>query len=146
MISSMPVPSKKPSRTRLKNPVMADRRSPCPVACSLDIFGDRWTLLVVRDLHRGLTRFKDFTASPEHIPTNLLAERLERLRAHGVIAQIAASDGSRHQAYKLTPKGEALLPVLAAMRDWGLHWEDETRVPREQELRAAGYASVAPAT
>ena len=103
------------------------RRSVCPVACALDLFGDRWTLLVVRDLVLGRTRFKDFAASPEGIPTNILSERLARLCAHGVVARVAPPDGSKHLAYRLTDKGEALRPVLAAMRDWGLGWEEGTR-------------------
>jgi DNA-binding HxlR family transcriptional regulator len=106
----------------------ASRRSPCPVACSLDIFGDRWTLLIVRDLLFGRTRFKDFTASPEGIPTNILADRLERLLAHAVIEQIPAEDGTKRLAYRLTEKGQALKSVLKAMRDWGLAWEKATRV------------------
>ena len=58
---------------------LPSKRSPCPVAFSLDIFGDRWTLLVIRDLFYGRTRFKEFVASPEGIPTNILTDRLERL-------------------------------------------------------------------
>lgn len=104
-----------------------DRRSPCPLACSLDIFGDRWTLLVIRDLVLGRSRFKDFAASPEGIPTNILAERLERLQVHGIVRKIPAAEGSRHLAYALTDKGEALKPLLRAMRDWGLRWEDGTQ-------------------
>lgn len=103
------------------------RRSPCPVACSLDVFGDRWTLLIVRDLVMGAERFKEFTASPEGIPTNVLADRLQRLQHHEVIEQVPAADGTRHPAYRLTPKGKALYPVLEAMRDWGLAWEKGTR-------------------
>jgi DNA-binding HxlR family transcriptional regulator len=105
-----------------------ERRSPCPVACGLDLFGDRWTLLVIRDLLFGAERFKDFTAAPEGIPTNLLADRLNRLREHGIVTQVAAADGSRHPAYRLTAKGLALRPVLEAMRDWGLKWEKGTRL------------------
>lgn len=105
-----------------------ERRSPCPVACGLDLFGDRWTLLVIRDLMFGAERFKDFTASPEGIPTNLLADRLNRLREHGIVTQVAAADGSRHPAYRLTAKGLALRPVLESMRDWGLKWEKGTRL------------------
>ena len=104
------------------------RRSPCPVACSLDIFGDRWSLLVIRDLVMGAERFKEFAASPEGIPTNVLADRLQRLQHHEVIEQVPAADGTRHPAYRLTPKGKALYPVLEAMRDWGLAWEKGTRI------------------
>jgi DNA-binding HxlR family transcriptional regulator len=102
------------------------RRSPCPVACTLDIVGDKWSLLVVRDLVLGRTRFKDFTASPEGIPTNILADRLERLRGHGIIRTVRSADGSKHLAYQLTPKGAALRPLLRSMRDWALRWEKGT--------------------
>jgi DNA-binding HxlR family transcriptional regulator len=104
-----------------------ERRSPCPLACSLDIFGDRWTLLVIRDLVLGKSRFKDFTASPEGIPTNILSDRLARLQTHDIIAQVIPEDGSKHLAYQLTKKGEALRPILMAMRDWGLTWEKGTQ-------------------
>jgi DNA-binding HxlR family transcriptional regulator len=113
-----------------KKPTEASRRSPCPIACGLDLFGDRWTLLVVRDLVLGAERFKQFAGGPERIPTNLLAERLERLCAHGVVEVVPAADGSRHGAYRLTDKGRALRPVLEAMRDWGLRWEPGTRAAR----------------
>ena len=114
-------------RNQVAKKSVEPRRSRCAVACSLDIFGDRWTLLIVRDLFFGRTRFKDFAASPERIPTNILAERLERLLAHGVIEQIPAQDGTKRLAYRLTEKGKALGPVLKAMRDWGLAWEKSTR-------------------
>jgi len=113
--------------SRAPKPAAVSRRSPCPVACALDIFGDRWTLLVVRDLMLGRTRFKDFASSPEGIPTNILSDRLERLRQHGIIEQIPAADGTRRLAYQLTKKGAALGPILVAVRDWGLRWEKGTR-------------------
>ena len=103
------------------------RRSPCPVACALDVFGDRWTLLIVRDLVVGRNRFKDFSSSPEGIPTNILSERLERLLAHQIVQQIPSADGTKHLAYALTEKGEALRPLLKAMRNWGLTWEPGTQ-------------------
>jgi DNA-binding HxlR family transcriptional regulator len=105
----------------------AARRSPCPVSCALDLFGDRWTLLVIRDLLLGKARFKDFLASPEGIPTNILTERLKRLLEHQVVIQVSDAAGSRHLAYQLTDKGRALLPVLTAMKAWGLTWEPGTR-------------------
>ena len=120
---------------------VVDRRSPCPVACSLDLLGDRWTLLVVRDLLLGRSRFREFAASPEGIPTNLLTERLQRLLDGGLIEQFPAEDGTRRQAYRLTTKGEALRPVVTALRDWGLEWEKGTRVglaPRGVMSRPSG--------
>jgi len=124
----VPLPKKAP----------AGRRSPCPVACGLDVFGDRWTLLVVRDLVMGAERFKEFSAAPERIPTNLLADRLARLQRHGVVEQVPAADGSKHPAYRLTAKGCALLPVLAAMRDWALRWEKGTRVTAARRGQGEG--------
>ena len=103
-----------------------ERRSPCPVACSLDIFGDRWTLLIIRDLFLGRSRFKDFTASPEGIPTNILSSRFARLVDRGIVEKIPADDGTRRQAYRLTSKGQALGPIVSAIRDWGLQWEEGT--------------------
>jgi DNA-binding HxlR family transcriptional regulator len=104
------------------------KRSPCPVAHALDVMGDRWTLLIVRDLFLGRSRFRDFSASPEGIPTNILSDRLERLLAHAIVEQIPAQDGTKRLAYRLTKKGQALGPVLKTMRDWGLAWDKSTRV------------------
>jgi DNA-binding HxlR family transcriptional regulator len=105
----------------------APRRSPCPIACSLDVFGDRWSLLIIRDLFLGRSRFRDFIAAPESIPTNILSDRLEKLREHRIIRQIPGPDGGKHLAYALTKKGKSLGPVLVAIRDWALHWDKETR-------------------
>lgn len=113
-----------PNRIRSRRD--ASRRSPCPVACALDLLGDRWTLLVIRDLYLGKRRFKDFAASPEGIPTNILTERLERLIDGGVIYRVPATPGGKHLAYQLTEKGDSLMPVLRELRDWGLRWEEGT--------------------
>lgn len=120
-----------PKTAQPKATILPTRRSPCPVACALDLFGDKWTLLVVRDLVLGRNRFKDFTASPEGIPTNILSDRLERLLEGGVIRQVPAADGSKRLAYELTDKGLALHPVLKSMRDWGLKWEPGTEAKLE---------------
>ncbi len=112
---------------QLKNNVGDLLRSPCPLACALDIVGDRRTLLVVRDLMFGRSRFKDFSASPKGIPTNILSELLNRLLRHGLAEQVPAEDGSMRFGYRLTEKGRSLGPVLEAMRDWGLKWEPATK-------------------
>ena len=117
------------TQDNLKAPL--GRRSPCPVSCCLDIVGDRWTLLVIRDLLLGRSRFKEFAASPEAIPTNILTERLQRLMQHGLAVQ-AATEGSRHLSYELTEKGKALLPILKAMKAWGLQWERGTRAALQE--------------
>ncbi|MFN0127790.1 MAG: winged helix-turn-helix transcriptional regulator [Verrucomicrobiales bacterium] len=108
------------------------RRSPCPVACALDLLGDRWTLLVVRDLMLGRTRFKEFLGSPEGIPTNILAERLERLIAAGLVRKVPVPEGGKRLAYALTDKGVALKPVLRALKEWGHTWESGTSARLER--------------
>ena len=119
----------KPARIRKRRePSHSRRRSPCPIACSLDLFGDKWTLLVIRDLLLGRSRFKDFAASPEGIPTNILSERLERLQESGVIETHPSGEGSTRLAYHLTEKGAALRPVLRSIKNWALDWEPGTSV------------------
>jgi DNA-binding HxlR family transcriptional regulator len=98
----------------------AKRRSVCPVACFLDVIGDKWTLLVVRDLACGKRYFNEFCRSPEGIATNILADRLERLVAHGLAEKGASADQPGRDAYRLTAKGKSLEPVLTAMARWGL--------------------------
>jgi DNA-binding HxlR family transcriptional regulator len=90
------------------------------VACTLDVLGDRWSLLVVRDLVRGKQRYAEFLESPEGIPTNILADRLKRLAAQGVIRSRRYSAHPPRVEYSLTEKGEELRPVLRAMVDWGV--------------------------
>ncbi|MEZ5291894.1 MAG: helix-turn-helix domain-containing protein [Vicinamibacterales bacterium] len=96
------------------------RRSTCPVSRVLDVLGDRWSLLVVRDLVRGKRRFSEFAGSPEGIPTNILAERLRRLRARGIVRTRRYTSAPPRLEYVLTDKGAALRPVLAAMAEWGV--------------------------
>lgn len=106
-------------------------RSPCPVACTLDLLGDKWTLLVVRDLLLGKTTYSEFQQSPEKIPSNILAERLKRLQAAGVVERERYQERPVRYAYHLTDKGRDLGPVLMAMVEWGNRHIEGT-VPREQ--------------
>jgi DNA-binding HxlR family transcriptional regulator len=92
------------------------------VSCTLDILGDKWSLLVVRDLIRGKRRYAEMLASPEGIPTNILADRLRRLKAAGVIRSTRYSSRPPRVEYALTAKGEALRPVLRAMVEWGVEY------------------------
>ncbi len=101
-------------------PKRSARRSACPVARTLDLLGDRWTLLVVRDLLAGKARFRDLSASPERIASNILAERLERLQAGRIVEARASTHRAGSDEYHLTPRGRSLLPILTALRDWGL--------------------------
>jgi DNA-binding HxlR family transcriptional regulator len=96
------------------------RRSVCPVACTLDLVGDKWTLLIVRDLLSGKSHFKEFLASPEKIATNILAERLNRLASNGLIERYASGDFAGREAYRLTEKGRSLRGLLAQLKAWGL--------------------------
>jgi DNA-binding HxlR family transcriptional regulator len=94
-------------------------RSACAIANSLDIVGDKWTLLVVRDLLHGKRTYGELVNSPERIPTNILAERLKRLEAAGIIVGTPYQERPMRYAYTLTPKGKALGDVLLAFVRWG---------------------------
>jgi DNA-binding HxlR family transcriptional regulator len=104
-------------------------RSGCPVSISLERFGDRWSLLIIRDLMvRGFRTFKQFQQSGERIATNILAERLHRLEAAGIIAAEAEEGDRRRVNYRLTRKGIDLAPVLLELLIWGARHE-ETGAP-----------------
>jgi DNA-binding HxlR family transcriptional regulator len=90
------------------------------VSCTLDVLGDRWSLLVVRELMRGKHRFGEITASAEGIPTNILAERLRRLKGKGIIRAERYSGKPPRVEYFLTAKGEELRPIVRAMAEWGV--------------------------
>ncbi|MEU8994170.1 helix-turn-helix domain-containing protein [Streptomyces caniferus] len=92
--------------------------SECPVARSVDAIGDWWSLLIVRDAFDGSRRFGEFQRSLG-VAKNILIARLRTLVAGGVLESVPASDGSAYREYVLTPKGEALFPVIVALRQWG---------------------------
>lgn len=94
-------------------------RSPCPVACTLDIVGDRWTLLVVRDLLAGKRRYGDLLGSAERIPTNILAERLKRLEREGLVRRVPYSEHPPRVEYEPTAAGRELGETLAVIARWG---------------------------
>jgi DNA-binding HxlR family transcriptional regulator len=106
------------------------RRSSCPVATSLDIFGDKWSLLVIRDLlftdHR---RFGDFAGADEGIATNVLAERLERLECEGLIRREPDPADGRKFVYGLTAKGLDLAPLIVEMVIWAARYEKTAAPP-----------------
>ena len=100
------------------------RRSGCPVSISLERFGDRWSLLIIRDLMvRGFRTFKHFQESGEGIATNILAERLRRLEAAGIVTAEAEETDARRVNYRLTEKGIDLAPVLLELLIWGARHE-----------------------
>jgi DNA-binding HxlR family transcriptional regulator len=94
-------------------------RSPCAVANSLDLLGDKWSLLVVRDLLHGKRTYGELARSPERIPTNILADRLKRLESAGIVASAPYQQRPVRYDYTLTPKGRALGDVLLAFVRWG---------------------------
>jgi DNA-binding HxlR family transcriptional regulator len=113
-------------------------RSPCAVACTLDVVGDKWSLLVVRDLLRGQKTYKELQNSPERIPTNLLANRLKRLEEAGLIAKAAYQEHPVRYAYRLTEKGRELRDILGAFARWGKKHIAGTRTlgsPAEESAR-----------
>jgi DNA-binding HxlR family transcriptional regulator len=102
----------------------AKQRSGCPVSVCLEVFGDRWSLLIVRDLMvRGYRTFKEFYESGEGIASNVLATRLARLRAAGIIEAEAEPEDGRRINYRLTEKGIDLAPVLLELLLWGAQHE-----------------------
>ncbi len=105
------------------------RRSGCPVSVALETLGDRWSLLVVRDLMvRGLRTFREFQQSGERIATNILADRLHRLTKAGVIAAEAEERDGRVVNYRLTEKGMGLAPVLYELLIWAAR-NEKTAAP-----------------
>ena len=94
-------------------------RSACALANSLDILGDKWSLLVVRDLLHGKRTYGELANSPERVPTNILADRLKRLEHAGIVASTPYQERPVRYAYALTPKGNALGDVLLAFVRWG---------------------------
>ena len=101
----------------------APRRSACPVSISLDILGDRWSLLIVRDLMvRGYRTFSEMEHDGDGIATNILSDRLRKLEAAGILAAEPASDG-RSSLYRLTEKGIALGPVMLELLIWAARHE-----------------------
>ena len=96
------------------------RRSRCPVSCTLDVLGDKWSLLVVRDMMRGKSRYAEFLESSEGIPTNILADRLKRLAALGIVTARRYSLHPPRMEYALTAKGQDLRAVMRAMVAWGV--------------------------
>ena len=98
---------------------MSFKRSACPIACSLDIIGDKWTLLVVRDLFFGKTKFKELQESAENIPTNILANRLKQLEKAGMVVKTPYQDRPVRYQYHLTETGKSLESVVKAIVQWG---------------------------
>lgn len=124
-------------------------KAECPVARSLDVIGDWWSLLIIRDAFLGICRFSEFQKSIG-LAKNILTVRLRALVDDGILKTAPASDGSAYQEYVLTPKGRGVFPVLVALRQWSEEFSgepggfptllvdrDEGQPVRKLELRAA---------
>lgn len=121
----------------LKKRAGPKRRSGCPLNASVEMLGDRWSLLILRDMMlRGYKTFNEFLASDEKIATNILADRLRRLESYGILtSQRDPSDG-RKQIYQLTAKGIDLAPVLTEMVLWAARHEDTGNQPLVRLMRS----------
>ena len=105
------------------------RRSGCPISISLEVLGDRWSLLIIRDrMVRGYRTFTEFRESGEGIATNVLADRLSRLETAGILHGEADPADQRRVHYRLTEKGIGLAPVLLELMIWGARYE-QTSAP-----------------
>ncbi len=106
------------------------RRSGCPISIALELLGDPWSLLIVRDLmFKGERTFSGFQNAGEGIATNILAERLARLERAGIITRREDPDDRRRAIYELTPKGVDLAPVLVELVLWSARHEDTDAPP-----------------
>ena len=104
----------------------------CPIRFGLGVFGDRWSLLIVRDMRfRGYSRFQEFLGADEGISTNILADRFSRLEAQQIITRRKDPEDGRQVLYALTDKGRDLLPVMLAIFVWAGKHDPETRVSAE---------------
>ncbi|MYM64438.1 helix-turn-helix domain-containing protein [Pseudomaricurvus sp. HS19] len=97
-------------------------RSHCPLAHCLDIVGDHWTLLIVRDLLLGKHEFQEFQSSPEGISSNILSNRLKKLQEQDVIRWITHPENKKRKLYYLTTKGKELLYVIGGLMRWSLKY------------------------
>jgi DNA-binding HxlR family transcriptional regulator len=116
---------------------MKFKRSSCPITNVLDLLGDKWTLLVIRDLVLGKRRFQEFMDSPEAIASNILADRLSKLEAAGLLTRRAFQHNPVRYEYFLSERGKALEPILEAIVVWGKkQFPGTKKFPRVMRRRA----------
>ena len=108
------------------------RRSSCPISFALDIFGDKWSLLILRDLiFKEKNYYEDFVQSDEQISTNILAERLRRLKGEGLIRSVTDKENKRKIIYTPTSKALDLIPMILEMIEWSAKYDPKTGAPDE---------------
>jgi DNA-binding HxlR family transcriptional regulator len=99
---------------------MNNKRSDCPISCSLDVFGDKWSLLIIRDIMlRGKMSYSEFLESEEKIATNILINRLGVLESEHILRKEVSPKNKSKNIYSLTQKGADLLPIVIEIMDWG---------------------------
>ncbi|MFT6266011.1 MAG: DNA-binding HxlR family transcriptional regulator [Oleiphilaceae bacterium] len=109
-----------------------DLRSNCPINFAVETFGDKWALLVIRDLmFKGKQYYSDFLASDERVSTNILADRLQKLEVKGVISKSVDPEKASKYIYSLTKKGQALLPAMIEMTAWSAQFDSLTNTPTD---------------
>ncbi|MFT5676932.1 MAG: DNA-binding HxlR family transcriptional regulator [Paraglaciecola sp.] len=107
-----------------------DCRSNCPINFVLETFGDKWTLLIVRDLmFKGKSSYSEFLQSGEKISTNILANRLKKLEDNGLVEKSVAADNRSKLIYSLTSKGKDLLPIMLEITVWSAKHDTATNTP-----------------
>jgi len=112
------------------------RRSRCPLNASVEMLGDRWSFLIIRDMMlRGSRSYKEFLQCFEGIATNILADRLRRLEAYGILSVLPDPADGRKWIYLLTPKGIALAPVLTEMVLWAAAHENTGNQPLVRQMK-----------
>ena len=110
-------------------------RSGCPIATTLDFVGDKWSLVIIRDLLTGKSKYGELQDSPEGIPTNILANRLKSMVASGLLEKSPYQDRPIRHAYTLTERGKSVKPVLQEMCRWANAQYPDTWVPPESFMR-----------
>jgi len=118
---------------------LPSRRSDCSISFALDYLGDKWTLLVLRDLlFHGKRHFRDFLASDERIATNILTQRLKQLVAAGLVARLPDPDSRRSVIYQPTDMAVDLIPALLELTRWSGKYDPQTHVTTGLSRRIAG--------
>jgi DNA-binding HxlR family transcriptional regulator len=107
----------------------------CPIARTLDIVGERWTFLILRDLYFGATKFSELQSSVRGIPARILSERLKKLEEHGLVEREVYSEHPLRAEYRLTELGRSLRPVLSALAEWGAQYALSARERRQVAKR-----------
>lgn len=106
------------------------RRSDCPINFALEVFGDPWSLLIIRDIvYFGKKTYGEFLASEEGMATNILASRLASLERQGILVKRPSPTDKRREEYFLTEKGLDLIPILAEMANWSAEHDPQTGAP-----------------